>query len=328
MSVETVEFVIDRNPSPVSVISEENETIFISPPLGNVNMNRRCSFCECPGHTIRNCNHIDIQNLHRSAQFIFLTTIRYLRTHPNGQKTHDKWLSNLSTSEYKILARFNQLNSNSITTREQYEEMLKIFYTNYAINELRNDRSRNATPIHDIYIHTLTQYARSDFMRRYGERLLDDVIVKSGRYLLDMHKIRQMFREGVIYYSFTDRQEFVRYYQGGYLTDNNNFDNFVINLSGHFENSNQSVTKILPTMNHNPSLAKEVHEECPICYTEMTNESMVQLGCSHSFCGDCIIGQIKSTRKATCDCAMCRSTISECSSASANLLQKISSSII
>jgi Ring finger domain len=326
MSVEPVEFVIDRNPSPISVILEnDTESIFISPPLGNVNTNRRCSFCECPGHTIRNCNHADIQNLHRSAQFIFLTTTRYLRLLPNGQKTHHKWLSNLSTSEYKILARLNQLNSNSRTTREAYEEMLKVFYTNYAMNELRNDRSTNATPIHNIYIHTLTQYARRDFMVRYGERLLDDVIIKSGRYLLDMHKIRQMFREGVIYYSLTDRQEFIRYYQGGYLTDNNNFDNFVINLSDHFGESNQPVTKILPTLNDNVELETEVHEECPICYSEMTKETAVQLGCNHSFCGDCIVRQIKSSRKSTTECGLCRSTIKECRSTSRNLLEHMSS---
>jgi len=54
----------------------------------------------------------------------------------------------------------------------------------------------------------------------------------------------------------------------------------------------------------------------------MTNESMVQLGCAHSFCGDCIIGQIKSSRKPTSECAMCRATISECRSTSKKLLQK------
>jgi hypothetical protein len=59
----------------------------------------------------------------------------------------------------------------------------------------------------------------------------------------------------------------------------------------------------------------------------MTNDSMVQLGCSHSFCGECIVGQIKSSKKSTSDCAMCRSTISQCSSASANLLQKISTEL-
>ena len=325
MSVEPVEFVIDRNPSPISIV-EDNETIFISPPLGNVNMNRRCSFCECPGHTIRNCNHIDIQNLHRSAQFIFLTTIRYLRTHPNADKTHHKWLHNLSRSEYKILARLNRLTSNSRTTREVYEEMLKEFYENYATNELRNDRSTNASPVYSMYIPMLSQLTRTDFMRRYGEQVLNEVITTSGRHLLDMHKVRQMFRESVIYYSLTDRQEFVRYYQGagGYL------DNFVAtNLNYDFQSYRvQPITKILPTMSHNPSMAKELHDECPICYTEMTNESMVQLSCCHSFCGDCIVGQIKSSRKSTSDCAMCRSTISECSSASANLLLKISSSII
>jgi hypothetical protein len=322
-----VEFVIDREPSPISVVGDETESVFTN-QYRNVNMNRRCSFCECPGHTIRTCNHTDTINLHRSAQFIFLTTIRYLRNRPNGEKTHHKWLHNLSTSELKILARINLLTSRP--TREMYEEMLKMFYENYATNELRNDLSTNASPIYSMYIPMLTQLSRADFMRRYGERVLNEVILKSGRYLLDMHKIKMMFRESVIYYSLTDRQEFVRYYQdSGYLTDNNNyFDNFVINLRGDFENFGQSYTKILPTMIHNELLAKDTHDECPICYTEMTNDTMVQLGCCHSFCGDCIIGQIKSSQKSVSDCAMCRSEIKECSSASNNLLLKISTTVI
>jgi Ring finger domain len=339
MSVEPVEFVIDRSPSPVGIVdlTHEDEHVFVI-PNSNVNMSRRCSFCECPGHDIRNCNHTDIQNLHRSAQFMFLTSIRYLRTYPSIENPHKKWLQNLSTSELKILSRFNHLDSNP-RPRDIYLEKIDWFYTCYAENELRNDRSRTPRSIYSIYIPTLRNVASIDFIRDYGELALREVIDNSGRHLLDINKIKQMFIDNCVSHTLR-RPDFIaelaRIRQHDARRDAVREESAIIslNLMRHFMEHRlplhplqEQVTKIPPKMTHNDSLTKETYEECPICYTEMTSDSMVQLGCSHSFCGDCIIGQIKSSKKATCDCAMCRSTISECSSASANLLQKITSSI-
>lgn len=344
MSVEPIEFVIDRNPSPVSTVdlTHDDDHIFVI-PNSNVNMNRRCSFCQCPGHDIRNCNHTDIQSLHRSAQFMFLTTIRYLRTYPSLEQPHKKWLHNLSMSDYKILVRLNRINMRPRASSLEFTTVLEEFYTNYAENQLRNDRSRTPRLIYSNYIPTLRQVASTDFLRDYGEVALREVIDNSGRHLLDINKIKQMFIENCVSHTVR-RPDFIaelarieyanarRDAMRGetmpldYLTTEINRITG-LRLLPLYPPLQDQVTKILPKMTHNDSLTNETYEECPICYTEMTSDSMVQLGCSHSFCGDCIIGQIKSTRKATCDCAMCRSTISECSSASANLLQKITSSI-
>lgn len=338
MSVETVEFVIDRNPSPVSIVdlTRENDNVFVI-PNSNVNMNRRCSFCECPGHDIRNCNHIDIQNLHRCAQFMFLITIRYLRTHPSIENPHKKWLNNLSMSELKILVRLNQLNIRPRASCLEFTRVLEEFYTNYAESQLRNERSITPRSIYSIFIPTLRNVASIDFIRDYGEDALRQVIDNSGRHLLDINKIKQMFIEYCVSDSLR-RPNFIaelsRIQQNARHEimreeTSRNMNLMGFNFMEHrlpFYQLGQ-VTKILPKMTHNSSLVKETYDECPICYTEMTSDSMVQLGCSHSFCGDCIVGQIKSSIKTTCDCAMCRSTISECSSACANLLQKITSSI-
>jgi hypothetical protein len=303
MSVEPVEFVIDRNPSQVGIVdlTHEDEHVFVI-PNSNVNMNRRCSFCECSGHDIRNCSHSDIEKLHRCAQFMYLTTCRYLRSHPNTEKTHKKWLEKLSVSEYKILAKLNRLDTNSRTKRNEYQEKLHIYYIQYAENELRNDHSTNALHILAIYSRNLLGgiTTNEETLREFIHKL-NDIIKSCGRHLLDMDRFRYWL--GNYYHT---------YWRPRY------FDYYTPQLQ---------IVKHLPKMTHNDSLTKETYEECPICYTEMTSDSMVQLGCSHSFCGDCIIGQIKSSKKATCDCAMCRSTISECRSASANLLQKITSSI-
>jgi hypothetical protein len=276
---------------------------------------------------------------------MFLTTIRYLRIHPSIEQPHKKWLNNLSMSELKILVRFNQLNTSSRASCVEFTRVLEEFYTNYAESQLRNDRSRTPRSIYSIYIPTLRQVGSTDFIRDYGELALREVIDNSGRHLLDINKIKQMFIDNCMSHTLR-RPDFiaelarirelpiprtVRDVRRFTMREESAIIN--LNLMGHFMEHHLpfyqrvgQVTKILPKMTHNPSLVKEVYEECPICYTDMTSDSMVQLGCSHSFCGDCIIGQIKSSKKATCDCAMCRSTISECSSASANLLQKITSS--
>ena len=310
--VQPVEYVIDRNPSPIDLTQDAVDHVFAIPRT-SINTERRCSFCECPGHTVRNCSHSDIDKLSRCAQFMYLTTCRYLRTRPLSEITHKMWLDNLSTSEYKILAKLNRLETNSRTKRNEYQEKLHTYYTEYALNELRNDRSTNAEHILAIYaVNILAGIVTTEEVMRYAMRKLDSIIKQSGRNLLDMNRIRQWVNANIIGYQY---QFSVTQLQ------------FQVRQMRYFENPDQPTAKILPKMTHNDLLAKEVHEECPICYTEMTNDSMVQLGCSHSFCGDCIVGQIKSSKKATCDCAMCRSTISECSSASANLLQKITSSI-
>jgi hypothetical protein len=341
MSVEPVEFVIDRNPSPVGIVdlTHEDEHVFVI-PNSNVNMNRRCSFCECSGHDIRNCNHGDIQKLNRSAQFMFLTTIRYLRIHPSIEQPHKKWLHNLSMSELKILVRLNQLNIRPRASCLEFTRVLEEFYTNYSENQLRNDRSRTPRSIYSIYIPTLRQVANTDFLRDYGELALREVIDNSGRHLLDINKIKQMFIDNCVSHTLR-RPDFIaelarirQHARYDARRDAVREESAIINLNlmGHFMEHRLPlyqqlgpVTKILPTLNENVQLETEVHEECPICYSEMTKENAVQLGCKHSFCGDCIVRQIKSSRKPTTECGLCRSTIKECSSTSKNLLEQMSS---
>lgn len=304
--IQSVEFVIDRNPSPVDLTYEDGSG-FVG-LNANVNTRRRCSFCKSPWHTIRNCLHSDINKLNRCALFMYLTTCRYLRIHPNTEQTHKKWLDNLTTSEYKILSKFNHLDTNTRTKRNEYQEKLHTYYLEYAVNELRNDRSTNAEPILVIYTTNLLQgIVTNEETVRFAINILNSIIKQSGRHLLDMDRFRYWLNNNLRLHGYYPL------YQPRY------FENYPI--------QRQLVIKQLPTMTHIPSLAKETHEECPICYSEMTNDSMVQLGCSHSFCGECIIGQIKSSKKSTADCAMCRSTIGECRSASAKLLQKISTEL-
>jgi len=285
---------------------EDNPTVFVV-PTSRVNIIRRCSFCQSTGHNIRKCNHADIEKLHRCAQFMYLTTCRYLRSNPTAEKTHKKWINKLSMSDYKILAKLNQLDSNPRTTFNEYNEKLHTYYIGYAENELRNDHSTNPRPIIDIYFQENYDLFSRLFTNvgnlssnldamSFAINKLNIIIQNSGRNLLNGSRIR---------YWLNNHMEF--YY--------------------HVHQLSSGIAKMPIKTNHNLSLMKETHDECPICYTDMTNDSMVQLGCSHSFCGDCIIGQIKSTNKLTVDCAMCRSTIKECSSASNQLLQKITSTL-
>ena len=306
VQIQPVEITLDRIVSIESVIdlvnAEENRSLFV--PFSFERRPLSCSFCKCTGHNIRSCSHPDTERLHRSAMFMYLTTSRYLKTHPNTEKTHELWLDHLSTSEYRILAKLIRLDTNSRTTRSEYQEKLHTYYIQYAENELRNDTSTNARTILEMYLHPnnnllsnlLSGIVTNENAMRFAIDKLNMIIKNSGRYLIDMNRIRFWLNNHINSYLGVPYQPRV-------------------------------VHKKMPTITHNPSLVKESHDECPICYTEMTNETLVQLGCCHSFCGHCIISQIKSSNKITSICAMCRCNISECSSASEKILEQIRTSI-
>jgi len=302
--------VTDRNQTQENLIDLVNENlpdnVFVV-PTSRVNICRRCSFCQCPGHNIRNCNHSDINKLDESAQYMYLTTCRYLHTNPNGEKTHKKWLDNLSTSEYKILARFYRLDTNSRTKRHEFQEKIHTYCIERAEADVRNERPTNPRHILAIYSTDLLYRVVTDTgTLRFVVKKLRSIINHSGRNLLDMNRFRYWLNNHIeLYYQMMHRLQ--------------------VPITRHHLPT--FTTKKPIKINYNASLMKESHDECPICYTDMTNDTMVQLGCNHSFCGDCVIGQIKSTNKVTVDCAMCRSTIKECSSASNQLLQKITSTL-
>ena len=273
----------------------------------SVTIGRKCSFCQCPGHNIRNCSHPDIDKLDQSAQYMYVTTCRYLQCNPNGEKTHQKWLDKLSMSEYKILAKLYRLDTNSRTRRHEFQRKIHTYCIQRAENELLNEPPTNPRHILVIYsAELLHRIVTSEDVVRYLMNKLREIINNSGRNLLDMHRFRYWLNNHMeSYYRIMHAMQHpMTHYHWPAVPSKNPIK-----------------------MNYNVSLAKESHDECPICYTEMTNDSMVQIGCNHSFCGDCIIGQIKSTHKPSVDCAMCRTAINECSSASNELLQKISSTL-
>lgn len=294
-----------------TVIDLVNETltdnVYVAPNV-HVTIGRKCSFCQCPGHNIRNCSHPDIDKLDQSAQYMYLTTCRYLRIYPNGEKTHKKWLDNLSMSEYKILAKVYRLDTNSRTRRHEFQQKLHTYCIERAEADVRNQWP-TTNPRHILVIYSaelLHRIVTDEHTVRVMMSRLRDIIIQSGRNLLDMNRIRNWLNNQMeLHYRIMHAMQQP--------------------MTRHHWPAVPSKNPI--KMNYNVSLAKESHDECPICYTEMTNDSMVQIGCNHSFCGDCIIGQIKSTHKPSVDCAMCRTAINECSSASNELLQKISSTL-
>jgi hypothetical protein len=67
--------------------------------------------------------------------------------------------------------------------------------------------------------------------------------------------------------------------------------------------------------------------ECAICLnSEISKSNVVTLNCEHQFCGDCIIGTLKSHKKTSelePRCALCRANISEIKTNSADVLARI-----
>lgn len=78
-------------------------------------------------------------------------------------------------------------------------------------------------------------------------------------------------------------------------------------------------------------MASEVGEaevcECAICLnSEINNSDIVRLNCQHQFCGDCIIGTLKSHKKSSGfepRCALCRTDIAEIKTNNTDVQAKI-----
>ena len=269
----------------IDLVNENlTDNVYVAPNV-HVTIGRKCSFCQCPGHNIRNCSHPDIDKLDQSAQYMYLTTCRYLRIYPNGEKTHKKWLDNLSMSEYKILAKVYRLDTNSRTRRHEFQQKLHTYCIERAEADVRNQWP-TTNPRHILVIYSaelLHRIVTDEHTVRVMMSRLRDIIIQSGRNLLDMNRIRNWLNNQMeLHYRIMHamQQPMTRHHW-------------------------QAVPSKNPIkMNYNVSLAKESHDECPICYT-----------------------QIKSTHKPSVDCAMCRTAINECSSASNELLQKISSTL-
>ena len=49
--------------------------------------------------------------------------------------------------------------------------------------------------------------------------------------------------------------------------------------------------------------------ECSICFESYKKDKIVKLNCNHTFCGDCVIETIKTTKLANARCALCRADI-------------------
>jgi len=60
------------------------------------------------------------------------------------------------------------------------------------------------------------------------------------------------------------------------------------------------------------SLEKNEEDEkcdCSICFENLEKEKFVKLDCGHEFCGDCLLGTIKTTKSNNLRCALCRTDI-------------------
>lgn len=73
-------------------------------------------------------------------------------------------------------------------------------------------------------------------------------------------------------------------------------------------------SKLNALCNVNNNENEDVHKlcECSICYEEKEVKNYVKLNCSHEFCYDCVINQVKSRQNTpTICCALCRTEVKE-----------------
>lgn len=62
------------------------------------------------------------------------------------------------------------------------------------------------------------------------------------------------------------------------------------------------------------SIAKEAEDyTCGICSDDFTQKTIATLGCEHTLCGECIVGQIKARTKSRIKCPYCREEVHQIS---------------
>jgi hypothetical protein len=327
-----VDFAIDRTPTASPTMLE----LFMRDEFTHLNVTQRpCGFCEEQGHTIMNCQHPHIDLLHRSAMFIYLINIRYLKSIRYDIENHKlfpfdrmnepsfihaQWLYKLTLSEKKILGRIN-----NIDITEMYGDLfLKLhgFYIDYAMNELRNHTTANSRLIQDIYYRHMENITTTDIIRRYGDIVLNEVIVNSGRHLLNFERIKNMILAEMSYYverqtprdTYFENSVFHRGEGDSSYPLNNYFNTFMNETTQPNETNRylKQAPKIVVAANVGEFITNDCQTpECPICYNELhKNTNCVTTACNHGCCYECIIQLANNTKQDNnISCFMCRSNI-------------------
>jgi hypothetical protein len=278
---------------------------------------RNCSFCRFPGHDIRYCLDIriqeniaiienDISRLNGEAeieQYLQRVSLVMLRAHciRFGLKMtlNKSYYVNFLKNYY---SRHTRSELGIAITRDSSETEIKDYFCNYIKHYLTVIVAQELGPnviirfIRDVN-HDISMYYRIDFTQR--------ILVFIGS--IWMKSVFNMM-EPVIAVSLTNDPHVFSL-----------LNSMVIPYWEHIDNE-YAAEPILPEwkMDIQPMMIcsetydeLQKNEECPICLTDQRKFDIVTTNCKHSFCKDCINKSLtiaKNARKQL-SCALCRGQV-------------------
>ena len=282
---------------------------------------RHCSFCNQMGHNIRYCCHEDITLLSNAAKYIYLNNIRHYSYYGivDTDKLHEKWLGKLSLSEYKVLGRiYNITIENRRNFRKNdYYNILNSYLSNNAniqiINSVIVDEPLSLIDTYRNLLNSVSMMIRNFVISRYGDQIIKDVIINSGKNLLNNSFIRESLRFELMVYD--SHMTLSSLYYPTYLLGQNNINTTQRKYPEIILSEKEEEFKIMND------------DECPICYNLIYQETMISTNCCHNFCNECIISQIRKSNKSCIECALCRTEITRCSVKNQELFESFTKEI-
>jgi len=249
----------------------------------------KCKYCNANTHTIKDCNSRvgnllvnHVTNLMFSNPVNFRLQIQALKALRQAdlsmvcKKLNQPISGNKTTLMTRILRTYFNLSYERIPTEEARYEMIIAIHTAYSdlLETIHVDR-----PI----VINLIQMIDTWYWYTYG-------LMRNGQPLSD-------YRE--------ELQEF-------YLTINMN--NALLESLGIVRNKLTKIAITFQPLDQNQHQNQDQDQdqnqnECAICYED--NCKIVQLGCGHEFCVNCICEVAKARTKSFILCALCRDEINE-----------------
>jgi hypothetical protein len=283
---------------------------------------RNCSFCKLPGHSIRYCTDVRIQE-----------NINEIETTVDRLEGEDE-IKNFLNSRSLIMLRLHcmRFGIKMSLTKSKYVNFLTNYY-------MRQSRTEFGTITPESTETEIKEYF-CNYIKYYLTVIIETELPTNSimRFIMDMNNdILQCYRTGfsqnILVFVGNIWMNIINILDPAIAVRMTNYsevftliNNLIIPYWEHidvasrmnmgaYDDDEQIEYKldIHPIMLCTESYEElQTQEECPICLTDQKKFDIITTNCNHSFCKDCIIKSItlcKNARKAL-SCALCRGNIS------------------
>ena len=272
---------------------------------------RNCSFCNLPGHDIRTCNHVSIQENIQELEH----TIRHL----DDEIEIERYLKSRPLKLLRVICIPFGI---AMTLKKKfYVDLLKKYYVVYKNIQTTTDITveSSETDIREytcLYIkHYLTFIVDQNLPTYATLRFIENINNDLWRlYRLEFSQPFDIFLGNIWMKSIFMLMDPVITVM---LTNNHVIFNIISRLTMPFldfeaqplPDWKMDIHPIMLCTEQSHEL--EEQQECPICLTDQKKFDILITNCNHSFCKDCVIKSISISKNARkpLSCALCRADI-------------------